>query len=62
MEVADDPASDVFSLLTMAKRSSENYKSMVVDLTETTAIDSTSLGMLVKISIKFKEPFGSTPK
>jgi len=26
-----------------------NYKSMVVDLTETTAIDSTSLGMLGKI-------------
>ncbi len=36
-----------------------NYKSMVVDLTETTAIDSTSLGMLAKISIKIK---GSTPK
>lgn len=29
-----------------------NDKSMVVDLTETTAIDSTSLGMLAKISIK----------
>ncbi len=38
-----------------------NYKSMVVDLTETTAIDSTALGMLANISIKFKESFGSTP-
>ncbi len=38
-----------------------NYKSMVVDLTETTGIDSTSLGMLAKISIKIKESFGSIP-
>ena len=39
----------------------EDFKSIVIDLTETEGIDSTSLGLLAKISIKTKDAFKSVP-
>ncbi len=44
------------SFLTRLSRC-ENFKSMVIDLSETTGIDSTSLGLLAKISLKTQEIF-----
>ena len=38
-----------------------SFKSVVVDLTETECIDSTSLGLLAKISIKTKQRIGDVP-
>lgn len=42
-------------------RQSQDFKSIVLDLTETTSIDSTSLGLLAKISIATQEAFNSVP-
>jgi len=39
----------------------EDYKSVIIDLTETEGIDSTSLGMLAKISIQTQELFNTVP-
>lgn len=41
--------------------SDTDFKSVVVDLTRTTGIDSTSLGILAKLSIRAKERFGFVP-
>jgi anti-anti-sigma regulatory factor len=38
-----------------------NFKSVIIDLTETIAIDSTSLGMMAKISVKTQESFSVLP-
>ena len=38
-----------------------NFKSLVVDLTETEGIDSTSLGLLVKISLRCQECYQIAP-
>lgn len=40
---------------------SEEFKTVIIDLTETQCIDSTSLGQLAKISILYKEKFGQLP-
>jgi anti-anti-sigma factor len=40
---------------------SEGFKSIIIDLTETDGIDSTSLGLLAKISLKTQESFQSVP-
>lgn len=37
------------------------FKTVIIDLTETQCIDSTSLGLLAKISILFKERFNQIP-
>ncbi|MFP6807389.1 MAG: STAS domain-containing protein [Pseudomonadales bacterium] len=37
----------------------KNFKSVIIDLSETQGIDSTSLGLLAKISIKTQEAFAS---
>ena len=39
----------------------EGFKSIIIDLTETEGIDSTSLGLLAKISLKTQEAFQSVP-
>lgn len=39
----------------------ESVKSIVIDLRETTSIDSTSLGLLAKIALKSNQLFGSKP-
>ncbi len=39
----------------------ENFRSMVIDLSETTGIDSTSLGLLAKISLNTQETFEAKP-
>lgn len=39
----------------------ENFKSIVIDLTETDSIDSTSLGLLAKIALVTKGTFNSVP-
>ena len=41
--------------------SDSGFKSVVVDLTRTTGIDSTSLGVLAKLSIRAQERFGFVP-
>lgn len=38
-----------------------DFKTVIIDLTETQCIDSTSLGQLAKISILYKEKFGQLP-
>lgn len=38
-----------------------DFKTVIIDLTETQCIDSTSLGQLAKISILFKEKYGQLP-
>jgi len=38
-----------------------DFKTVIIDLTETQCIDSTSLGQLAKISIMYKEKFGQLP-
>ena len=40
---------------------SEEFKTVIIDLTETQCIDSTSLGQLAKISILYKEKYGQLP-
>jgi len=40
---------------------SDQFKTVIVDLTETQCIDSTSLGQLAKISILYKEKYGQLP-
>ena len=37
------------------------FKTVIIDLTETQCIDSTSLGQLAKISILYKEKYGQLP-
>lgn len=44
-----------------AMLSDAGFKSVVVDLTRTTGIDSTSLGILAKLSIRAQERFGFVP-
>ena len=39
----------------------ENFKSIIIDLTETDGIDSTSLGLIAKISLKVQDSFKSVP-
>jgi anti-anti-sigma factor len=39
----------------------EGFTSILIDLTRTEAIDSTSLGILAKLSIRARERFGCTP-
>ncbi|WP_211829190.1 STAS domain-containing protein [Kistimonas asteriae] len=39
----------------------EGFKSILVDLTETEGIDSTSLGLLAKLSIQARKRFGMIP-
>ena len=39
----------------------KNFNSIVIDLTETSSIDSTSLGLLAKISLVTQEKFNSVP-
>ena len=39
----------------------ENFRSIIIDLTETEGIDSTSLGLLAKISLKTQDAFKSVP-
>ena len=41
--------------------SNSQFKSVVVDLSRTTGIDSTSLGILAKLSIRTRERFGFVP-
>lgn len=41
--------------------SNENFKTVLIDLTETKCIDSTSLGQLAKIAILSKEKFNHIP-
>jgi anti-anti-sigma factor len=41
--------------------STEDFRSVIIDLTETEGIDSTSLGFLAKISIGAKKSFGIIP-
>lgn len=38
-----------------------DFKTVIIDLTETQCIDSTSLGQLAKISILYKEKYGQLP-
>jgi len=38
-----------------------DFKTVIIDLTETKCIDSTSLGQLAKISILYKEKYGQLP-
>ena len=52
------PTIDAF-LTTILK--TEDFRSVIIDLTETKGIDSTSLGFLAKISISAKESFGIVP-
>lgn len=40
---------------------SEEFKTVIIDLTETQCIDSTSLGQLAKISILYKDKYGQLP-
>ncbi len=40
---------------------SKTFKSIIIDLTETQGIDSTSLGLLAKISLTTQETFGTIP-
>tara|TARA_B100001063_G_scaffold95472_1_gene89113 strand:+ start:3769 stop:4257 length:489 start_codon:yes stop_codon:yes gene_type:complete len=40
---------------------SDEFKTVIIDLTETQCIDSTSLGQLAKISILYKEKYGQLP-
>jgi hypothetical protein len=40
---------------------SDQFKTVIIDLTETQCIDSTSLGQLAKISILYKEKYGQLP-
>lgn len=40
---------------------SKEFKTVIIDLTETQCIDSTSLGQLAKISILYKEKYGQLP-
>lgn len=42
-------------------KESEEDKSVIIDLTETEGIDSTSLGMLAKISMQTQESFNTIP-
>jgi len=44
-----------------AMMSDRDFKSVVVDLSRTTGIDSTSLGILAKLSIRAQERFGFVP-
>ena len=39
----------------------KDFKTVIIDLTETKCIDSTSLGQLAKISILYKEMYGQLP-
>lgn len=39
----------------------DNFKTVIIDLTETKCIDSTSLGQLAKISILYKQKYGQLP-
>ncbi len=39
----------------------DDFKSVIIDLTETVAIDSTSLGLLAKISIQTKKTYDIVP-
>ena len=39
----------------------EGFRSILIDMSETQAIDSTALGLVVKIAISVRENFGSTP-
>ena len=39
----------------------KNFKSIIIDLTETEGIDSTSLGLLAKISLTTQEAFNTIP-
>jgi anti-anti-sigma factor len=39
----------------------KQFKTVIIDLTETQCIDSTSLGLLAKISILYKERFNTVP-
>lgn len=39
----------------------DQFKTVIIDLTETQCIDSTTLGQLAKISILYKEKFDSLP-
>lgn len=39
----------------------QTFKSVIIDLTEADGIDSTTLGMLAKISLKTQKAFGSKP-
>lgn len=52
------PTIDTF-LSTLLK--TEDFKSVIIDLTETKGIDSTSLGFLAKISISARDSFGIVP-
>ena len=38
-----------------------NFHSVVIDLTEAVGIDSTTLGMLAKVSIRASQPYGYRP-
>lgn len=42
-------------------KESEEYKSVLIDLSETDGIDSTSLGMLAKISLQTQDSFNTVP-
>lgn len=42
-------------------KASAKLKSIIIDLTETTSIDSTTLGLLAKISLRSQEMLGSKP-
>ncbi|RDE19591.1 anti-sigma factor antagonist [Motiliproteus coralliicola] len=39
----------------------DNFKTVLIDLTETEGIDSTSLGLLAKISVRMKQRFQQLP-
>jgi len=52
------PTIDTF-LTTLLK--TEDFRSVIIDLSETKGIDSTSLGFLAKISIGAKDSFGIIP-
>ena len=41
--------------------SSKHFKNVLIDLTETQCIDSTSLGLLAKLSIRMKKTFDRVP-
>lgn len=41
-------------------RQASNFRGMVIDLSETSAIDSTALGLIAKIAITTQEAFNST--
>jgi len=38
-----------------------SFKAVIIDLTQTEAIDSTSLGMLAKVSLRTQDAFGKMP-